>query len=166
MGAKSPLLWDDGQVEEYLAGSPLVAEIKERLKASPCLFTPLFTSCICMSWRLALLWPFLQGIEKEYAELDTVWFMAGSLFKNYPYDVPTEAFSLDLFRQVTQIYVLPTSWICYELWRRNVVVVWWWADTACFVACRHSQQCRRAWCTCRACRCRSALRLCRWGRPC
>lgn len=32
MGAKSPLLWDEGQVDEYLAGSPLVAEIKERLK--------------------------------------------------------------------------------------------------------------------------------------
>ena len=40
-----------------------------------------------------------QAIEKEYNELDTVWFMAGSLFKNYPYDVPTEAFSLDLFTQ-------------------------------------------------------------------
>ena len=41
----------------------------------------------------------MQAIEKEYNELDTVWFMAGSLFKNYPYDVPTEAFSLDLFTQ-------------------------------------------------------------------
>ncbi|BDA45553.1 probable actin-histidine N-methyltransferase [Coccomyxa sp. Obi] len=71
MGAKSPLLWDEGQVDEYLAGSPLVAEIKERLK----------------------------GIEKEYAELDTVWFMAGSLFNGYPYDIPTEAFSMNLFRQ-------------------------------------------------------------------
>lgn len=42
----------------------------------------------------------LQGIEKEYEELDTVWFMAGSLFQNYPYDIPTEAFSLKLFKQV------------------------------------------------------------------
>ena len=41
----------------------------------------------------------LQGIEREYQELDTVWFMAGSLFKNYPYDIPTEAFSLALFTQ-------------------------------------------------------------------
>jgi hypothetical protein len=41
-----------------------------------------------------------QGIEREYDELDTVWFMAGSLFRNYPYDVPTEAFSLQIFRQV------------------------------------------------------------------
>ena len=39
----------------------------------------------------------MQAIEKEYNELDTVWFMAGSLFKNHPYDVPTEASSLDLF---------------------------------------------------------------------
>ena len=50
-----------------------------------------------------------QGIEKEYAELDTVWFMAGSLFKSYPYDVPTEAFSLDLFRQVL---AASGSWRC------------------------------------------------------
>lgn len=71
MGAKSPLLWDQGQVETLLAGSPVVQMVKNRLK----------------------------GIEKEYNELDTVWFMAGSLFKNYPYDVPTEAFSLPLFTQ-------------------------------------------------------------------
>ena len=31
-GAKSPLLWEDAQVQEYLAGSPLIGEIKERLK--------------------------------------------------------------------------------------------------------------------------------------
>jgi hypothetical protein len=31
-GAKSPLLWEAGQVDELLAGSPVVAEIKERLK--------------------------------------------------------------------------------------------------------------------------------------
>ena len=42
----------------------------------------------------------LQGIEREYEELDTVWFMAGSLFKNYPYDIPTDAFPLSLFKQV------------------------------------------------------------------
>lgn len=42
----------------------------------------------------------MQGIEKEYAELDTVWFMAGSLFNGYPYDIPTEAFPLKLFQQV------------------------------------------------------------------
>ena len=34
-GAKSPLLWEDQQVQEYLAGSPLIGEIKERLKVSP-----------------------------------------------------------------------------------------------------------------------------------
>ena len=31
-GAKSPLLWEDSQVQELLAGSPLIGEIKERLK--------------------------------------------------------------------------------------------------------------------------------------
>ncbi len=41
----------------------------------------------------------VQGIEKEYEELDTVWFMGGSLFKNYPYDIPTEAFSFQIFKQ-------------------------------------------------------------------
>ncbi len=47
--------------------------------------------------QTCFLW--VQGIEKEYQELDTVWFMAGSLFRNYPYDIPTEAFSLQLFTQ-------------------------------------------------------------------
>lgn len=70
-GAKSPLLWESWQVEEYLAGSPVVDQIKERL----------------------------EGIEREYRELDTVWFLAGSLFNNYPYDVPTEAFPLETFTQ-------------------------------------------------------------------
>ena len=49
------------------------------------------------SIKTSFLW--VQGIEKEYQELDTVWFMAGSLFRNYPYDIPTEAFSLQLFTQ-------------------------------------------------------------------
>ncbi len=38
--------------------------------------------------------------EQEYQELDTVWFMAGSLFNRYPFDVPTEAFTFKLFKQV------------------------------------------------------------------
>ena len=29
-----------------------------------------------------------------------MWYLAGSLFKNYPFDSPTEAFSLNIFRQV------------------------------------------------------------------
>ena len=41
-----------------------------------------------------------QGIRKEYEELDTVWFMTGSLFHNYPFQVPSEAFSYELFLQV------------------------------------------------------------------
>ena len=41
----------------------------------------------------------MQGIQREYDELDTVWFMGGSLFKNYPYDIPTEAFSFEIFKQ-------------------------------------------------------------------
>mmetsp|Transcript_34438 Transcript_34438/g.88075 ORF Transcript_34438/g.88075 Transcript_34438/m.88075 type:complete len:316 (+) Transcript_34438:741-1688(+) len=59
------------EVEELLAGSPVISDIAQR-RAS---------------------------IEKEYGELDTVWFMAGSLFRDYPYDIPTEAFSRELFLQ-------------------------------------------------------------------
>lgn len=70
-GAKSPLLWPEHQVQELLQGSPIIGQINERL----------------------------QGIRKEYEELDTVWFMAGSLFKHYPYEIPTEQFSLDVFKQ-------------------------------------------------------------------
>lgn len=71
-----------------------------------------------------------EGIKREYNELDTVWFMAGSLFQvffisqmeyavsfvikrnslkcismfhplsqQYPYDIPTEAFSFEIFKQ-------------------------------------------------------------------
>lgn len=51
-------------------------------------------TCVCVQVRerLAL-------IHEQYEALDGVWFMSGSLFKNYPYDVPTEAFSFDLFKQ-------------------------------------------------------------------
>lgn len=74
-GAKTPLLWDEGQVEEYLAGSPVVGQIKERL----------------------------AGIEKEYEELDTVFYMSKSMFRNYSladgFEPPTEQFPLKVFRE-------------------------------------------------------------------
>ena len=31
-GAKSPLLWDEGQVDEFLQGSPVVKDVATRLK--------------------------------------------------------------------------------------------------------------------------------------
>lgn len=34
MGAKSPLLWDEGQAEALLEGSPVVNMIKERLQVT------------------------------------------------------------------------------------------------------------------------------------
>ncbi|KAL0351111.1 UNVERIFIED_CONTAM: hypothetical protein Sradi_4260300 [Sesamum radiatum] len=40
-----------------------------------------------------------EGIKREYNELDTVWFMAGSLFEQYPYEIPTEAFPFKIFKQ-------------------------------------------------------------------
>ena len=41
-----------------------------------------------------------------------MWYLAGSLFKNYPFDSPTEAFSLNLFRQVSLKAPLSCSWAC------------------------------------------------------
>ncbi|KAF5746944.1 hypothetical protein HS088_TW06G01120 [Tripterygium wilfordii] len=66
----SPLLWSEAELA-YLTGSPTKAEVLERA----------------------------EGIKREYNELDTVWFMAGSLFQQYPYDIPTEAFSFEIFKQ-------------------------------------------------------------------
>ena len=52
LGAKSPLLWSAEERARLLKGSPLLADAEARVAA----------------------------VEKEYEELDTVWFMAGSLF--------------------------------------------------------------------------------------
>ena len=148
-GAKSPLLWEAGQVEELLQGSPVGKEVGLRLKvlktllptnwqhafseADPnrtvarlCLAYASNSSrhlgeCTCRlscytlltaaervarhqfgisCWMIAAYLVFsVQGIRREYEELDTVWFMGGSLFKNYPYDIPTEAFSFEIFKQ-------------------------------------------------------------------
>jgi hypothetical protein len=70
LAVESPLLWSESELE-YLAGSPLKDEILKRI----------------------------EGIRKEYNELDTVWFMSGSLFQQYPYDLPTEAFPFEIFKQ-------------------------------------------------------------------
>lgn len=52
LGAKSPVLWTSDERARLLKGSPLYAEAEARVRA----------------------------IEKEYEELDTVWYMAGSIF--------------------------------------------------------------------------------------
>ncbi|KAH9792103.1 Rubis-subs-bind domain-containing protein [Citrus sinensis] len=52
LAVESPLLWSETELA-YLTGSPTKAEILERA----------------------------EGIKREYNELDTVWFMAGSLFQ-------------------------------------------------------------------------------------
>ncbi|KAF5179197.1 Rubisco methyltransferase family protein [Thalictrum thalictroides] len=70
LAVESPLLWSEAELD-YLTGSPTKAEVLERE----------------------------EGIKREYDELDTVWFMAGSLFKQYPYDLPTEAFPFEIFKQ-------------------------------------------------------------------
>eukprot|EP01024_Parvocaulis_polyphysoides_P026998 TRINITY_DN24549_c0_g2_i4.p1 TRINITY_DN24549_c0_g2~~TRINITY_DN24549_c0_g2_i4.p1 ORF type:complete len:472 (-),score=56.62 TRINITY_DN24549_c0_g2_i4:330-1745(-) len=68
---ESPLLWEPEEVQRLLKGSPILDALKARR----------------------------SGIEKEYENLDTVWFMAGSLFRDYPYDVPTEQFPFEVFLQ-------------------------------------------------------------------
>ncbi|ERN13651.1 ribulose-1,5 bisphosphate carboxylase/oxygenase large subunit N-methyltransferase, chloroplastic [Amborella trichopoda] len=70
LAVESPLLWSESELA-YLTGSPTRAEVLERA----------------------------EGIKREYDELDTVWFMAGSLFQQYPYDIPTEAFPFEIFKQ-------------------------------------------------------------------
>ncbi|KAI3474977.1 hypothetical protein Pfo_030288 [Paulownia fortunei] len=70
LAVESPLLWSEAELD-YLTGSPTKAEVLERA----------------------------EGIKREYNELDTVWFMAGSLFQQYPYDIPTEAFPFEIFKQ-------------------------------------------------------------------
>lgn len=70
LAVESPLLWTENELS-YLDGSPTKAEVLGRA----------------------------EGINKEYNELDTVWFMAGSLFKQYPFDIPTEAFPFEIFKQ-------------------------------------------------------------------
>ena len=59
MGAKSPLLWDKGQVDSLLAGSPVVNMVKERLKVLP--FLPCCPVCLakCRLFSLKLFLPFL-----------------------------------------------------------------------------------------------------------
>ncbi|XP_047311689.1 actin-histidine N-methyltransferase [Impatiens glandulifera] len=70
LAVESPLLWSKTELD-YLTGSPTKAGVLERA----------------------------EGIKREYNELDTVWFMAGSLFQQYPYDIPTEAFPFEIFKQ-------------------------------------------------------------------
>ncbi|CAL0299167.1 unnamed protein product [Lupinus luteus] len=70
LAVESPLLWSESELA-YLTGSPTKADVLQRS----------------------------EGIKREYNELDTVWFMAGSLFQQYPYDIPTEAFPYEIFKQ-------------------------------------------------------------------
>ncbi|XP_057844324.2 fructose-bisphosphate aldolase-lysine N-methyltransferase, chloroplastic [Cryptomeria japonica] len=70
LAVESPLLWSSEDLK-YFTGSPMKEVVLERS----------------------------AGIKREYEELDTVWFMAGSLFKQYPYDIPTEAFPFEIFKQ-------------------------------------------------------------------
>ena len=68
-GAKSPLLWDEGQAESLLAGSPVLAELADRR----------------------------AGMAAEWAEADGVWFLASSFFARYPFDCPTSTFTFQNF---------------------------------------------------------------------
>ena len=65
---ESPLLWSDEELA-WLQGSPMLRIIEQRR----------------------------AGVRAEYEELDTVWYMSGSLFDAYPYDLPTQQFSFRTF---------------------------------------------------------------------
>ncbi|VAI28954.1 unnamed protein product [Triticum turgidum subsp. durum] len=97
LAVESPLLWTESELD-YLNGSPMRDEVVVRD----------------------------EGIRREYNELDTLWFMAGSLFKQYPFDVPTEAFPFEIFKQafvavqscVVHLQVICQAFICSSpTWR-------------------------------------------------
>jgi hypothetical protein len=52
-GAKSPLLWDEGQAAELLAGSPVVAEIEARLEVGGKALSPLLVSAASTGGKVA-----------------------------------------------------------------------------------------------------------------
>lgn len=72
---ESPLLWSKAELDELLQGSPVVAAVKARL----------------------------DGIQKEYQELDTVWFMAGSLFNRYRFNTLLEKSMIGLLYLVEKL---------------------------------------------------------------
>ncbi|GFH13221.1 rubis-subs-bind domain-containing protein, partial [Haematococcus lacustris] len=91
---ESPILWAEEELEELLTGSPLLATVRQRL----------------------------AGIEHEYKELDTtlvltwqVWYMACSLFNRYPFDLPTETFSFERFKQA--FAAVQASIVHLQLWQ-------------------------------------------------
>jgi hypothetical protein len=59
LAVESPLLWTESELN-YLKGSPIKDEVVARD----------------------------EGIRREYNELDTLWFMAGSLFQVLSFDLP------------------------------------------------------------------------------
>ncbi|CAI5533684.1 unnamed protein product [Closterium sp. Naga37s-1] len=124
---ETPQLWDPQEVAELFQGSPKKAEVEARLHcrasrgsggggaaaghqegargAGPGTvevearlqgikreYEELDTV-----WFLAA--SLFKGIKREYEELDTVWFLAASLFKQYPYDTPSETFPFEIFKQ-------------------------------------------------------------------
>ena len=79
-------------------------------------------------------------MKVEYDALDTVWFMAGSLFKNYPYDVPTEVFSFEVFKQAfaaVQASVVHLQ-VCESLFWSLLCLH---LPTICFAYLNHTVQC-------------------------
>lgn len=68
---ETPVLWPEHERERLLQGSPLASLTRSRI----------------------------AGIEREYKELDTVWWMNKSLYNSYPFDPPSEQFSVNTFIQ-------------------------------------------------------------------
>ena len=74
MGAKSPLLWDEGQVERLLAGSPVVNMVRDRLKV---LLFITYTTSIMISMMIVIMTLKLHCV---LAALRSTWFMTGSRY--------------------------------------------------------------------------------------
>lgn len=66
---ESPLLWSDSELNDLLAGSSIISAVKERK----------------------------EGIRAEYQQLDSVWWLASSLFETYPFDMPSLVFPFEVF---------------------------------------------------------------------
>lgn len=96
LAVESPLLWSKAELD-YLTGSPTKVSKTPLLPALSCLISTVFNVHILIlnyhmfSWRKVLSLHIVmiqaevleraEGIKREYNELDTVWFMAGSLFQ-------------------------------------------------------------------------------------
>lgn len=82
LAVESPLLWSEAELN-YLTGSP--TKVFEAPLSVETEFNMQFLSVFCFKLHFVIIKGEVleraEGIKREYSELDTVWFMAGSLFQ-------------------------------------------------------------------------------------